>query len=147
MSAPNPDTISVTGGRHLTGRLRTPGDKSISHRALLIGALAGGTTTVRGLSDGDDVARTAAAVAAMGASVRRDGAVVAIEGGRAALRQPAPIDCGNSGTSMRLLAGVVAGFSWTTTLSGDASLSARPMDRIAEPLSAMGATVTGRAGR
>jgi 3-phosphoshikimate 1-carboxyvinyltransferase len=137
------DTVAIAPGRHLTGTVRTPGDKSISHRALLIGALAVGTSTVRGLSDGDDVARTAAAVMALGASLERDDGTVEIEGGRDRLHESGPLDCANSGTSMRLLAGVVASLPWTTTLSGDASLSARPMDRIAEPLSAMGATVRG----
>jgi 3-phosphoshikimate 1-carboxyvinyltransferase len=138
------DAVAIAGGRALRGTVRTPGDKSISHRALLIGALAEGTSTVVGLSDGDDVARTAAAVAALGASVeRRDGAVL-IGGGRDRLHAAGTIDCGNSGTSMRLLAGVAAGLPWTTTLVGDDSLSARPMDRIARPLTAMGATLEGR---
>lgn len=145
MSKPDrADTVAIAGGRRLAGAVRTPGDKSISHRALLIGALAEGTSTVRGLSDGDDVARTAAAVAALGATLRRDDGALAIEGGRDRLHEAGPIDCANSGTSMRLLAGVAASLPWTTTLSGDASLSARPMDRISEPLSAMGATVRGR---
>ncbi len=137
------ERISIEGGRPLRGTLRTPGDKSISHRALLIGALAEGTSLVRGISEGDDVARTAAALEAMGAVLRRADGALSIEGGRPALGQPPPLDCGNSGTSMRLLAGVVAGFPWTTTLFGDASLSARPMDRIALPLGAMGASVEG----
>ncbi len=141
------DRVSIEGGRRLAGTLRTPGDKSISHRALLIGALAEGTSALRGLSDGDDVVRTAAAVAAMGAEVDGGGASLRVTGGRRALGQPAPIDCGNSGTSMRLLAGVVAGFPWTTTLFGDASLSRRPMDRVAAPLGAMGAALEGRGQR
>lgn len=148
MSGPLADTVSVNGGRAVAGTVRTPGDKSISHRALLIGALADGTTTVTGLSDGDDVARTEAAVRAFGATVRRDGATVSIQGGRDGLHQPAAsVDCGNSGTSMRLLAGVVAGRPWQTRLIGDASLSGRPMDRIAVPLAEMGATVEGSGPR
>jgi 3-phosphoshikimate 1-carboxyvinyltransferase len=139
-----PDAVSVTAGRAVSGGVRTPGDKSISHRALLIGALADGTTTVRGLSDGDDVARTEAAVRAFGATVHREQGVVSIEGGRDGLHQAAgPLDCANSGTSMRLLVGVAAGRPWQTTLTGDRSLSARPMDRVAEPIAAMGATVEG----
>jgi len=138
------DAVTIAGGRALTGLVRTPGDKSISHRALLIGALAHGASTVRGLSDGDDVMRTAAAVAALGATVRRGGDTVVIEGGRGRLHEAGEIDCANSGTGMRLLAGVAAGLPWTTTLTGDESLSARPMDRIAEPLAAMGASVEGR---
>ncbi|MGH9087049.1 MAG: 3-phosphoshikimate 1-carboxyvinyltransferase, partial [Acidimicrobiales bacterium] len=143
-----PDMVRVTGGRPLVGRVRTPGDKSVSHRALLLGALAEGTSVVRGLSDGDDVAATRAAVAALGAEVVDVGGAVRITGGKARLHAPAgPVDCGNSGTGMRLLAGLVAGIAGTTVLTGDASLSARPMDRVAEPLAAMGAAVEGRGPR
>jgi 3-phosphoshikimate 1-carboxyvinyltransferase len=130
------------------GSVRTPGEKSISHRAVLLAALAEGTSAIYGLSDGADVGATLAAVEAMGAGVERapDGSVH-IRGGRSRLHQPDhPLDCGNSGTSMRLLAGLVAGFAWETELIGDESLSARPMDRVAEPLERMGATVEGRGG-
>jgi len=141
----HPDAVSVRGGAHLSGTVRTPGDKSISHRAVLIAALADGESIVRGASDGDDVARTAAAVEMFGATVTRRAGTLTIAGGRDALHAPAhAIDCGNSGTSLRLLAGVAASFPWTTRLFGDASLSTRPMDRIAVPLSAMGAIVQGR---
>jgi 3-phosphoshikimate 1-carboxyvinyltransferase len=129
--------------------VRTPGEKSISHRSILLGALAEGVSVIHGLSDGADVAASVAAIEAMGAGVehRADGAL-AIRGGREVLHQPRePIDCGNSGTSMRLLAGMVAGFGWETDLIGDPSLSARPMDRVAQPLSLMGATVTGTGER
>jgi 3-phosphoshikimate 1-carboxyvinyltransferase len=137
--------VRVATTRPLTGTVRTPGDKSISHRALLLGALAEGTTVVRGLSDGEDVLRTMAAVAALGARVTRDGAEVRVDGGRDRLHVPSlEIDCGNSGTGMRLLAGLVAGLPGRTVLKGDESLSARPMDRIADPLRAMGAVVDGR---
>jgi 3-phosphoshikimate 1-carboxyvinyltransferase len=139
-----PDRVVIAGGRRLVGTVRTPGDKSISHRVLLIGALAEGKTTARGLSNGDDVARTASAVEALGAAVVRTGDAVVIDGGRDRLHASGPIECANSGTSMRLLAGVVAGLPWDTTLNGDASLSARPMDRITEPLTAMGASIHGR---
>jgi 3-phosphoshikimate 1-carboxyvinyltransferase len=125
--------------------VRTPGEKSISHRAVLFAALAEGTSVIFGLSDGADVAATVAAVEALGARVERaaDGAVT-IRGGRGLLHEPAAaLDCGNSGTSMRLLAGLVAGFGWETELIGDESLSSRPMDRVAEPLGRMGATVSG----
>ncbi|MGH9099960.1 MAG: 3-phosphoshikimate 1-carboxyvinyltransferase [Acidimicrobiales bacterium] len=137
-------TVLVAGGSPLAGEVRAPGDKSISHRALLIGALGEGTSVVRGLSDGDDVRRTRHAVAALGAEVHDDGAVVTVTGGRGVLRPPGgPIDCGNSGTGMRLLAGLVAGMDGETVLVGDESLSSRPMDRVAVPLTAMGAGVTG----
>jgi len=149
IAADRPDTVRLSGGRPLRGHLSVPGDKSISHRALLIGALAEGRSTVRGLSDGDDVARTRGAVVALGAEVtdRADGAVV-VDGGRARLGPATdPLDCGNSGTSMRLLTGVVAGLAGRSVLVGDESLSQRPMDRVAEPLAAMGARVEGRTAR
>jgi 3-phosphoshikimate 1-carboxyvinyltransferase len=144
-----PRILVVTGGVPCRGTTRTPGEKSISHRAVLFGALAEGSSEVRGLSDGADVAASLAAVEAMGAGVERraDGSVV-LHGGRARLRRPAaPLDCGNSGTSMRLLTGLVAGFDWDTELTGDESLSRRPMDRVAEPLGLMGATVEGHGAR
>ena len=144
-----PRTLVVDGTVPCVGTVRTPGEKSISHRAVLLAALADGTSVVHGLSDGADVAASLAAVEAMGVAVehRQDGAVV-LHGGRAQLHRPAAaIDCGNSGTSMRLLSGLVAGFDWTTELVGDESLSQRPMDRVAVPLIAMGATVEGRGAR
>jgi 3-phosphoshikimate 1-carboxyvinyltransferase len=144
-----PRILVVTGGVPCRGTTRTPGEKSISHRAVLFGALAEGSSEVRGLSDGADVAASLAAVEAMGAGVERraDGSVV-LHGGRARLHRPAtPLDCGNSGTSMRLLTGLVAGFDWDTELTGDESLSRRPMDRVAEPLGLMGATVEGNGAR
>ena len=126
---------------------RTPGEKSISHRAVLFGALAEGTSIIHGLSDGADVAASLAAVEAMGAGVERhDDGTVVVHGGRgtAAPASDGPLDCGNSGTSMRLLTGLVAGFDWETELVGDESLSSRPMDRVAEPLGLMGARVEGQ---
>ncbi len=144
-----PRVLVVIGGVPCRGSVRTPGEKSISHRAVLLGALAEGTSTVRGLSDGADVAASLAAVEAMGAGVERhDDGTVVVHGGRRRLHRPAgPLDCGNSGTSMRLLAGLVAGFEWGTELVGDESLSARPMDRVAEPLGLMGAALRGRGAR
>jgi len=134
-------TFALTGGRPLRGRVRVPGDKSISHRALILAALADGTSAVRGLSDGDDVARTRAAVGAMGATF--DGE--RITGGRSRLHEPADVlDMGNSGTGIRLLAGLCAGFPWLTVLTGDGSVRRRPMSRVAEPLRVMGAGVDGR---
>jgi 3-phosphoshikimate 1-carboxyvinyltransferase len=144
-SPPGGTTQSVTGGRPLTGSLTVPGDKSISHRALLLAALAEGTSTIAGLSSGDDVARTRRAVAALGAVVDTDGPLVTVTGGRSRLCPPVdPIDLGNSGTGLRLLAGVVATLPGATTLTGDDSLQGRPMDRVAEPLRLMGAGLTGR---
>jgi 3-phosphoshikimate 1-carboxyvinyltransferase len=134
----------VRGGSPLNGTLSVPGDKSISHRALLLAALAEGTSIIHGLSPGDDVARTVAAVAALGAEIGTDGASITVRGGRSLLHAPAgPLDLGNSGTGMRLLAGVVASIPGTTTLTGDDSLRSRPMDRVAGPLSRMGARIRG----
>ena len=133
--------LTVEGGRPLRGRLRVPGDKSISHRALLLAARAEGTSQVRGLSDGDDVRRTATAMQAMGAILEGD----RISGGSGRLHEPEHVvDVGNSGTGIRLLAGYVAAFDWLTVLQGDESIARRPMDRIAEPLRQMGAHVDGR---
>ena len=135
--------LRLTGGRPLRGRIRVPGDKSISHRALLLAARAEGTSVVRGLADGDDVARTRAAVESLGAEFEGD----RITGGGDRLHEPeAVLDVGNSGTGIRLLAGYCAAFDWLTVLAGDASVARRPMDRVAEPLRAMGATVDGRDG-
>ena len=136
-------SFTVTGGRPLRGRITVPGDKSISHRALILAALAEGTSVVRGLSDGEDVARTRAAIGAMGAGVEGE----KITGGRSRLHEPADVlDMGNSGTGVRLLAGLCAGFGWLTVLTGDESIRRRPMSRVAEPLRVMGATVDGRDG-
>ena len=144
-SAPSlPDEIRLSGEFALRGSIRTPGDKSISHRVILLGALATGTTVARGLSDGEDVRRTIGAASALGAEVVVEAGEVRISGGRRRLHRCDDLDCGNSGTTMRLLAGVLAGLPWATTLFGDDSLSARPMDRVAAPLTAMGARLEGR---
>jgi 3-phosphoshikimate 1-carboxyvinyltransferase len=142
------ETFEVTGGRALVGSLRVPGDKSISHRALLLAAVAEGTTTITGLSDGDDVRHTREAVGALGAGVEEREGTTRVHGGRARLSAPdGPIDLGNSGTGMRLLLGLVAGLPITAQLTGDASLRARPMDRVAEPLEQMGARLSGQGRR
>ena len=142
--------LEIRAGRPLRGRIRVPGDKSISHRALLLAALAEGTSLVTGLPVGDDVVRTAAALRALGAGVDVDPVVpgrvatATVIGGRGRLHEStSPLDLGNSGTGMRLLAGVCASLPWTTTLTGDESLSRRPMDRVARPLRWMGAAVEG----
>ncbi|WP_420432680.1 3-phosphoshikimate 1-carboxyvinyltransferase [Candidatus Poriferisocius sp.] len=134
--------ITIEGSQRFTGRLRVPGDKSISHRALMIAAVGRRPCTISGLSDGDDVTRTRLAVQALGAQVEVHGTgEVTVAGGLAGV--PGAIYLGNSGTGIRLLAGLVAGYHFTTTLDGDASIRRRPMDRIIEPLSAMGASVRG----
>jgi 3-phosphoshikimate 1-carboxyvinyltransferase len=127
-------------------RLTVPGDKSISHRVLLLGALAEGVTTIHGLLRGEDVLHTAEALAGMGVPIggglQTEGPVRVTGVGRQGLRPPCcPLDLGNSGTGMRLLLGVLAGQNFTATLAGDASLSRRPMGRVAEPLEMMGAFV------
>ena len=142
-------TLSVEGpAPPLRGRVRVPGDKSISHRALLLAALAGGTSWIEGLSDGDDVRRTREAVEALGAEVteaRRGG--LEVRGGTGRLREPAHVlQVGNSGTAIRLLAGLCAGLPGLTVLEGDESIGRRPMDRVAVPLRQMGAGVDGREG-
>ena len=125
----------------LKGRIRVPGDKSISHRSLMFGALAVGETRVTGLLEGEDVMATAAAVRAMGATIEKHGDAWSIHGvGVGSLLQPqAPLEMGNSGTSTRLLMGLVASHPITARFIGDASLSKRPMGRVTEPLSLMGA--------
>lgn len=126
----------------LKGRIRVPGDKSISHRSIILGALAVGETRVSGLLEGEDVLATAAAMRAMGASVARlgDGEWSVHGVGVGALLQPqAPLDMGNSGTSTRLLMGLVASHGISATFVGDASLLQRPMGRVIEPLRRMGA--------
>jgi 3-phosphoshikimate 1-carboxyvinyltransferase len=144
-----PRILVVHGGVPCVGTVRTPGEKSISHRSVLLAALAEGTSVVHGLSDGADVGASLAAVEAMGVDVeRRDDGAVVLHGGRTRLHAlRAALDCGNSGTSMRLLVGLVAGLPWESELIGDESLSARPMDRVAEPLAQMGATVSGEGER
>ena len=127
----------------VAGELTVPGDKSISHRSLICSALADGTSRVRAILQSADVHSTAGVLRALGVSVPPLGDDISITGvGLRGLRDPATdLDCGNSGTSTRLLAGVVAGAGVTGRFVGDASLSGRPMRRIAKPLGAMGATV------
>jgi 3-phosphoshikimate 1-carboxyvinyltransferase len=120
-----------------------PGDKSIAHRALLLGALAEGTTTVDGFPGGADVRSTLGAVRALGATVEEIGATLHIAGRGTGLGPggTVAIDCGNSGTTMRLTVGLAAGGRGTVVLDGDASLRRRPMERVAEPLRRMGARI------
>ncbi len=130
--------------RRLSGEFTPPGDKSITHRALLFGLLATGVTRIRGANAGEDCSGSAAAAAALGARVERQPDGWRVTGTAGELRAcEVAIDCGNSGTTLRLLAGIVAGRPFTTRLTGDASLSRRPMNRIAEPLGRMGARLEG----
>ena len=138
-----PITVAARGA--LTGVIAVPGDKSISHRALMFAALAVGTSWIEGLLESEDVLATAAALRAMGATIVREGSGGwRVDGvGVGGLMQPATaLDMGNSGTSTRLLMGLVASHPITATFVGDASLSKRPMSRVTEPLSTMGADIT-----
>ena len=133
----------------LAGSADVPGDKSVSHRAALLGALAEGATEIHGYLEAEDCLRTITAVQALGAAVTRKGpGHYRIDGaGRHGLHEAGDvIDCGNSGTSARLLLGVLAGQPFWTMLTGDESLRSRPMGRVAEPLRRMGAAVVGRSG-
>lgn len=142
-------TLVSHPGRGLQGVVRLPGDKSISHRALLLGAVATGETAIEGLLEGEDVLATAAAAAALGAAVRREG-----EGrwrvgglGTGGLAEPDRVlDMGNSGTGARLLLGLLASHPFTSVLTGDESLCRRPMGRVTAPLELMGARFVARAG-
>ncbi|HLL24137.1 MAG TPA: 3-phosphoshikimate 1-carboxyvinyltransferase [Kofleriaceae bacterium] len=132
--------------RALAGTVTIPGDKSIGHRALLFSLLSETPVRVRGLGDGADNGRSAKAITALGATIVRDGDALVITGtGPGGMSAPADrIDCGNSGTTIRLLCGLLAGQRFQTTLFGDDSLSKRPMRRVIEPLVQMGATITGQ---
>ena len=127
----------------LRGVAAIPGDKSCSHRALILGALAKGETRITGLLEADDVAATARAVAAFGAGVERLDTGEWLVRGADWQSPPEPVDCGNSGTAARLLIGAAANFPLTATFVGDASLSARPMARVVAPLTRMGARFEG----
>lgn len=132
----------------LSGVVRVPGDKSIGHRSLMLAGLGDGVSEIEGLSGGEDNLRTRAAMAALGAELTDRGDVLVVRGaGVDGLREPAEvIDCGNSGTSIRLLAGVLAGQRFASALDGDESLRRRPMRRVADPLAQMGGQVTGATG-
>ena len=146
-----PLALGTTAGRSLRGTVRVPGDKSISHRALLFGAIAEGTTRIEGLLPAEDPLSTAACLRAMGVAVSpiEAGQPVLVEGvGLDGFQEPEDVlDCGNSGTTMRLMLGLLAGRSGRHfVLNGDASLRRRPMQRVGGPLSAMGARISGRSG-
>ncbi|MDE2487058.1 MAG: 3-phosphoshikimate 1-carboxyvinyltransferase [Alphaproteobacteria bacterium] len=131
----------------LSGRVRAPGDKSISHRALILGALASGETSIEGLLEGDDVLRTAHAMRAFGAEVVPLGQGRWRVLGHGGFAEPADVvDCGNAGTGVRLIMGAAAGFDMAATFTGDESLRGRPMRRVLKPLGEMGATWAARTG-
>jgi 3-phosphoshikimate 1-carboxyvinyltransferase len=137
------ETLVGSPSESLRGVVDVPGDKSISHRALILGGLAKGQTHITGLLEGDDVLHTAKAVRALGAEVERLGTGEWRVRGAEWQTPGAPVDCGNSGTGARLLMGAAAGFPIEVTFTGDASLSGRPMERVLGPLRAMGAQAQG----
>ena len=140
---------ALTPGGTLQGKLRVPGDKSISHRALMLGAIAEGATEIEGFLNGADCLATLAAIRALGVEVETPTPTNVRVKGRGLYglhHAKAPLDCGNSGTAMRIFMGLLAGQGFDTTLVGDASLSRRPMQRSIDPLMAMGAKIESRGG-
>jgi len=141
---------SAARGAALHGELTVPGDKSVSHRAIMFGALAEGVTRIEGFLEGEDTRATAAIFARMGVRIEApsDGVRIVHGVGLHGLQPPdGPLDCGNAGTAMRLLAGLLAGQRFDSVLVGDESLSKRPMRRVIEPLQAMGAVIESEDGR
>ena len=140
-------TVVVRPAQGVAGSLRLPGDKSISHRYAMLAAIAEGTTRLENFSTGADCASTLACMQALGADIRRSENKVEICGRGPKLQPPAsPLDCGNSGSTMRMLSGILAGQEFTSELIGDESLSRRPMARIIAPLEMMGARITAQSG-
>ena len=143
-------SFRVEPGGALRGTLRVPGDKSVSHRSLMLGAIADGRTEIEGFLAGADCLATLAALRAMGVDIAQPSPTEVIVGGVGLHGLQAPsgeLDMGNSGTAMRLFAGLLSAQAFDTVLTGDESLSARPMDRVAVPLREMGAAIDSREGR
>lgn len=140
-------TVIVCPAHGVAGTLRLPGDKSISHRYAMLAAIAEGTTRLRNFSTGADCASTLACMQALGADVQRTEGEIEIRGRGLKLQPPrSPLDCGNSGSTMRMLSGILAGQEFTSELIGDKSLSRRPMARIIAPLEMMGAKIAAQNG-
>jgi 3-phosphoshikimate 1-carboxyvinyltransferase len=141
--------MKISPARRINGRVSVPGDKSISHRAALIAALAAQSSQISNFSSSKDCASTLSCVQALGVSVEQDGNDVLIDGiGKRRFVPPVgPLDCGNSGSTMRMIAGILAGQEFTSILTGDESLRSRPMGRIVEPLERMGARVVSENGK
>ncbi len=139
--------VTVRPAKNLAGSLRLPGDKSISHRYAMLGALAEGVTEVENFSSGADCASTLACLSALGCAIERQEGKVRVQGMGPELAAPQQeLDCGNSGSSMRMLAGILAGQNFASVLAGDESLSRRPMQRVVTPLEKMGATIAAAEG-
>jgi len=141
-------TIPIYPAKSISGSLRLPGDKSISHRYAMLGAIAKGTTRLENFSTGADCTSTLACLEKLRVRCDRDGSTITIHGCGPHLQAPAsPLDCGNSGSTMRMLSGILAGQDFTSELIGDESLSRRPMARIITPLETMGATIHAHNGQ
>ena len=144
------ETVSktkLTRAKRISGSLKLPGDKSISHRAAMIAAIASGNSTIHNFSTAVDCTSTMQCLKQLGVGVELNGTTVRISGGKSLSPPGTALDCGNSGSTMRILAGLLASQNFTSTLTGDASLSARPMGRIIQPLELMGARIESRSGK
>jgi len=139
-------SVLVQPAKNVLGSIRLPGDKSISHRYAMLGAIAKGTTRLGNFSTGADCASTLGCVQQAGCTVRREGTTVEIDGRERMQKPAASLDCGNSGSTMRMLSGILAGHDFACELHGDESLSRRPMARVMTPLRQMGAVISAAAG-
>src|SRR5438034_1103273 len=140
-------SVTIRPSKSLSGSIRLPGDKSISHRYAMLGAIAEGTTKLENFSTGADCASTLGCLRSLGVMWERTGASVVIQGRGSRLQKPGTsLDCGNSGSTIRMLSGILAGQDFTSELVGDDSLSRRPMARIIKPLEMMGAKIEARNG-
>ena len=139
--------MKLNPARRISGRLQLPGDKSISHRAALIAALASGSSEIANFSTARDCASTVACLRALGVSIEQSSQKLIVAGTTKLVAPERPLDCGNSGSTLRILTGVLAGHDLTAELTGDESLSSRPMRRIIEPLELMGATIESADGK
>src|SRR5215208_6744391 len=147
MSANGHKIMRLTAARGIHGRLRMPGDKSISHRAALIAALASGSSEISNFSTARDCASTLGCLQDLGISIEHKDAKLLFSGGEKLAQPRKPLDCGNSGSTLRILTGLLAGHDLTAELVGDESLSSRPMRRIIEPLELMGARIESTDGK
>src|SRR5215475_3861145 len=144
---PHDKSVLIHPAQGLSGAVRLPGDKSISHRYALLGGIAEGKTKLENFSTGADCASTLGCLRSLGVKWERDGGSVVIHGSGLNFQSPSnALDCGNSGSTIRMLSGILAGQQFTCELMGDESLSRRPMARIIEPLEKMGARIEAREG-
>jgi 3-phosphoshikimate 1-carboxyvinyltransferase len=139
--------MKITPARRIRGRVRVPGDKSISHRAAIIASLAAGSSRITNFSPSEDCAATLSCLEQLGVAIERDGESIRVDCGHGLSAPSETLDCGNSGSTIRMLAGVLAGQNFVSTLSGDHSLRSRPMKRIIEPLERMGAKIRSCEGK